>query len=204
MTHRVGRGTWPRRCRALVQSCRATAGIPHRTVRDRPLAPLITPKSHSSKISRKPRARSKPGAICRRARPRPTIPPSICPGSGHIKRHRARARGRAISLIGCRRRRWRSRRAVGAGCLDVSGTRACCFGRGTVGAGDGRANPGRWSRTDAGRDRATLSAAAQRAVARGASQTIPLWSSLADWGALRRQRRCRICWRGCACVRCRC
>src|SRR6202795_2303225 len=43
------RGAWPQCRRALVQPCRATAAISHRTVRDRTLAPL----SQRTRLSRK-------------------------------------------------------------------------------------------------------------------------------------------------------
>ena len=92
MTHRCRRGTWPRHCRALVQSCRAAAGTPHRTVRNRPLAPL----SQRTRVSRKhPGSQGRGGNLARSVDARgfaATMPRSTYPGSAAPQRRCRRAR----------------------------------------------------------------------------------------------------------------
>ncbi len=98
------RGARPRVARALVQSGRATAGISHRIVRDRPLAPL----SQRNGIPRKYQGgQVRGGDLARSVDARGCRPQSrsICPGSPEqLQRCRATSH-RAITACGLRHRR---------------------------------------------------------------------------------------------------
>ena len=137
----IRRGTRPRHRRALVHSCRAAAGITSPNCSRPAAGAAITANSPFSRISRKPRPRSKPGAICRRARHPATIPPSTCPGSA-----RATSAAAAREMLRDQARRLAQAAAAGAESRPnrrhrsisiVAGSRSRARSeRGTVGAGD--------------------------------------------------------------------
>src|SRR6266481_2874278 len=160
------RGTRPRHRRALVRSCRTAAGVPHRAVRDRPLAPL----SQRTRLSREyPGGQDRGGNLARSVDARSLV--------RQFRRRHFLARTQPCDAA-ARRDAARSGPSIcGAGgdpgrivtsrYFDSPGNRSRLLGRGAFRAGLGRASIGQRFAADAGyrSDRATLPSAAQRAVA---------------------------------------
>src|SRR6266404_2532119 len=161
------RGTRPRHRRALVRSCRAAAGVPYRAVRDRPLAPL----SQRTRLSREyPGGEDRGGNLARSVDARSLVRQfrrrhflaRTRPRDGAARRDAARS-GSSICGAGGDPGRIAISRY-----FDSPGNRSHLLGRGAFRAGLRRANIGQRFGADAGyrNDRATLPAAAQRALAR--------------------------------------
>ena len=132
------RGTRPRHRRALVRSCRAAAGIPHRTVRDRPLAPL----SQRTRLSREyPGSQDRGGNLARsvdaRGLPRQFRRRHLLArshqGDAAARRKVARSGSSAAAAAG-----GDPGRTAAIRCFDRPGNRSRLFGRSAFRAGDGR------------------------------------------------------------------